>query len=121
MYNLLSVCTSFTDDEDGAGKTCDYTHSYVFKGDEQDLNRKQFESQYDIKKKEEHKYETYRDIKVQAEGRIEFIPLASLSHGRCSDKMKRFYSRLANSRLEAQGIDPKKGYETLAGVGTGEL
>ena len=49
-------------------------------------------------------------IKEQAGGRIEFIPLVSSSHGRCSDKMKKLYSRLADSRLTAQGLDPKKGH-----------
>ena len=102
--------TRFTDDQDGAEKTYDYTHSYVLKGSNEDLNAKQFNNQYDIDKKEKVKHDTYRDIKEQAGGRIEFIPLVSSSHGRCSDKMKKLYSRLADSRLAAQGIDPKKGY-----------
>ena len=66
--------------------------------------------QYDIDNKEKVKHDTHRDIKEQAGGRIEFIPLVSSSHGRCSDKMKKLYSRLADSRLGAQGVDPKKGH-----------
>ena len=51
--------TRFTDDQAGAEKTYDYTHSYVLKGSEADLNAKQFNNQYDIDKKEKGKYDTY--------------------------------------------------------------
>ena len=90
--------TRYTDDQDGAEKTYDYTHSYVLKGSNEDLNAKQFDNQYDIDKKEKNKYDTYLDIKEQADGRIEFIPLVSSSHGRCSKRMQKFYSRLADSK-----------------------
>ena len=53
--------TRYTDDQDGAEKTYDYTHSYVLKGSNEDLNAKQFNNQYDIDKKEKKKYDTYQE------------------------------------------------------------
>ena len=101
---------NFMEDKDGATITFDITHSYPFKGSDQQKDYSAKDDEYLIREKEKRKRRTYADLVEQGQARhIGFIPLVSLTHGRWNMEMKKILQQAAASWMTRQGVPENSG------------